>query len=177
MALAAGENYRSGAFVRGIPQDTFFADKNFSSLFKVVEGRLDLPDFRTAVIGEKNFRAAWSSCWRQYKIISMNTAGKRFVPKVAQLKVGGIISSGYQELDSLWVLFQLKRLLILLQNHLANLLLELKLKILFPKNFLLLQSESKLLHFKMKGLPIPELKHGKKSMRLNLKTLLQQKLC
>ena len=103
MALAAGENYRSGAFVRGIPQDTFFADKNFSLLFKVVEGRLDLPDFRTAVIGEKISEQLGVHVGDNIKIISMNTAGKRFVPKVAQFKVGGIISSGYQELDSLWV--------------------------------------------------------------------------
>lgn len=103
MALAAGENYRSGAFVRGIPQDTFFADKNFSSLFKVVEGRVDLPDFRTAVIGEKISEQLGVHVGDNIKIISMNTAGKRFVPKVAQFKVGGIISSGYQELDSLWV--------------------------------------------------------------------------
>ena len=34
MALAAGQNYRSGAFVRGVPQGTFLTDKNFSSLFK-----------------------------------------------------------------------------------------------------------------------------------------------
>ena len=103
MALAAGQNYRSGAFVRGVSKDIFFTDKSFSSLFKVVEGSVDLPDFRTAVIGEKISEQLGVHVGDVIKIISMNTAGKRFVPKVAQFKVGGIISSGYQELDALWV--------------------------------------------------------------------------
>ncbi|MGN0730202.1 ABC transporter permease [Treponema sp.] len=102
MALAAGKNYRSGAFVRGIPQDLFLTNSSFSSLFKVVEGSTRLTE-RTAVIGEKISEQLGLHVGDNIKIITVNTAGKRFIPKVAQFTVGGIISSGYQALDALWV--------------------------------------------------------------------------
>lgn len=103
IALAAGQNYRSGAFVRGVPRDAFFSDENFSSLFKIIEGGTEFPNLRTAVIGEKISEQLGVHVGDNIKIITMNKTKGKFIPRVSQFKVGGIISSGYQELDALWV--------------------------------------------------------------------------
>jgi lipoprotein-releasing system permease protein len=107
-SLAAGANFRTGAFIRGVQGDIFFKDEKFSSLFKFTEGEWDLSQKRNAVIGEKIAEDLDLHAGDQIKIISVEKIKKNYVPRVVQFTVKGIVSSGYQELDALWVFVPLE---------------------------------------------------------------------
>ncbi len=108
MALAAGTNYRSGALVRGIPSNLFSENKKFSSLFKKIEGDFNFVGGKNAVIGEKIAEQLNLHVGDSIKLISLNSNNKQVIPKVAIFNVSGIVSSGYQELDALWVFIPLE---------------------------------------------------------------------
>lgn len=103
MALAASSSYRSGAYVRGVKADTFLNDERLSSLFEFTEGEECLLGERKAVIGQKIADDLSVHRGDAIRIISVNTLGGRIVPRVAQYNVCAVVSSGYQELDAMWV--------------------------------------------------------------------------
>lgn len=108
MALATGKSYRTGATFRGVKKDVFAADPYFSSLFNVVEGDADLSKKRSAVIGQKLSEILGLHPGDTVRLITMNSNGTKFVPKVSSFTVTGIVSCGYQELDALWVFIPLE---------------------------------------------------------------------
>ncbi len=103
MVLASGPSYRSGSFVRGIEEDTFLKNKKFASFFKVIEGNLDLSGGKKAIIGEKIAEDLNLHTGDTINLISLDSSKTPLSPKVSKFKVSGIVSSGYQELDALWV--------------------------------------------------------------------------
>ncbi len=102
MALAAGSSSRIGATVRAMETD-IFKDSEFSSLFSVVEGSMDFPDPKSAVIGQKIASDLGVHAGDKIRLISVNQVRNQMVPKVAVFTVSGIVSCGYQELDAVWV--------------------------------------------------------------------------
>lgn len=106
--LAAGNGVRAGAFVRGIQEESFLQDRQFSSLLTVTEGAFDLAGGRKAVIGEKIAGMLGVHAGDTIHLISAAKSGNAYIPKAAQFTVSGIVSSGYQELDALWVFIPLE---------------------------------------------------------------------
>lgn len=107
-ALAASSKFRAGAFVRGIQEDAFLQNKPFFSLLTVTEGTFDLSGGRKAVIGEKIAELLGVHAGDTIRLISAAKAGNAYIPKAAQFTVSGVVSSGYQELDALWVFIPLE---------------------------------------------------------------------
>ncbi|MBQ0039163.1 MAG: ABC transporter permease [Treponema sp.] len=107
MGLAAGASYRSGATIRAVKQDVF-NDSTFSDFFHVVEGTVDLTSKKNAVIGQKLAQDLELHPGDTLRLISLSTKNERISPKVNLFKVTGIVSSGYQELDALWVFVPLE---------------------------------------------------------------------
>ena len=108
MALAAGSEYRSGATFRAVEKDIFKKDRYYSEFFKVIEGNPDLSKKRSAVIGQKLSEILNLHCGDKIKLITVKSGDAGFVPKVSVFNVTAIVSSGYQELDALWVFVPLE---------------------------------------------------------------------
>ena len=117
-ALAAGKKMRTGAQIRALDNDIFSKNKAFKELFTVVEG--ELSDYenqntqetsstqRNAVIGQKMAEILELHAGDTFRIITIKTNNGKQSPKLSSFKVSAIVSSGYQELDALWVFVPLE---------------------------------------------------------------------
>lgn len=104
-AMALKGDYRTGAHVRALERDIFERNEYFASLIEVREGRLE--DFKSgknaAVLGEKLARDLKARVGDEVRFITVQrTAGGKVVPKISTFRVCAVVSSGYEELDSLW---------------------------------------------------------------------------
>lgn len=109
IGLAAGKTKRTGASIRAVQNDLFTADENFSSLFNIVEGTVELKDSNDAIIGKNIADSLSIHAGDKLKLITINSNTRtNITPKVTMLNVKGIVSSGYQELDALWVFIPLQ---------------------------------------------------------------------
>ena len=113
-ALAAGKKMRTGAQIRAVDKDIFVRNKAFGELFTVLEGQVqDFTDQEEgstaqAVIGQKMAELLDLHAGDTFRIITIKTANGKQSPKLTSLKVAAIVSSGYQELDALWVFIPLE---------------------------------------------------------------------
>ena len=103
MALAAGNGIRTGATIRAMRKNVFSDVASFSSLFNLVEGTTSLEGERSAVLCEKIAQTLGVHAGDKVSLISINKIGETMVPKMREFTVEGIVSSGYQELDALWI--------------------------------------------------------------------------
>ncbi len=96
-ALASSRTYRTGAKIRAVEPSVFFENKSFSELLKVTDGKLD--DFqngkKTCVVGEKIASDLGLKSGDTIRLITSR--------RVSSYKIAALVSSGYQELDALWV--------------------------------------------------------------------------
>ena len=118
-ALAAGKKMRTGAQIRALDKTIFTKNKAFKELFTVVEG--DIQEYtdqayndetsslqKYAVIGQKMAELLELHAGDTFRIITIKTANGKQSPKLTSFKVSAIVSSGYQELDALWVFVPLE---------------------------------------------------------------------
>ena len=102
-ALASSGGIRTGAVIRGVEKKIFTDNTYFSSLFEVEDGSADLSENRSAVISSRMAEILSLKTGDSITLITVNSAGGRMTPKASVFKVCGIVTSGYQELDQLWV--------------------------------------------------------------------------
>ncbi|MBQ9238373.1 MAG: ABC transporter permease [Treponema sp.] len=105
-ALAAGKSYRTGAHVRAVPAALFQNESTFRSFFSCTEG--DYTDFtdgsRTALIGTYMADVLGIGAGDTFRLLSLSrTVSGSFTVRTVLLTVAAVVSSGYQELDALWV--------------------------------------------------------------------------
>lgn len=106
-ALAAGGEERSGAYVRGVSEDAFLREP-YLSLLPATEGEPGTLGQRRCVLGSGVAEALGVHPGDDIRIISANTTdGGRIIPRVRRYTVSAIVSSGYRELDALWVFVSL----------------------------------------------------------------------
>lgn len=121
--LAAGKSYRIGARIRAVEPDIFFKNNDFSTLFEIFDGDMNsfCSDPKSAVIGTKmaellNLRAGGT-----FRLITTNIRSNGGVtPKVSTFKVAAIVSSGYQEMDALWIFIPLETGFSVIPREAAN---------------------------------------------------------
>lgn len=104
--LAAGKAGRTGAQIRAVRPSIFGENDSFRTLLEVTDGSLDgfLPGTRTAVIGGKISETLGVRAGDRISLITAKRgAGRSVAPKIAVFTVCAVVSSGYQELDALWV--------------------------------------------------------------------------
>ena len=107
-ALAAGKKMRTGAQLRALDADIFEKNAAFKKLFTVLEGDVSHIDEKHAVIGQKMAELLDLHTGDTFRIITIKTNEGKQSPKLTSFKVAGIVSSGYQELDALWVFVSLE---------------------------------------------------------------------
>lgn len=109
-ALAVGLKGRTGATVRGVDPEIFTKNKSYQKLFQVVEGETNLSESNSCVIGEYLAKNLDLHTGDTLRIINVSIgSSSRVLPKFTAYKISGIVSSGYQELDALWVFIPLKK--------------------------------------------------------------------
>lgn len=104
-ALAAGKNYRTGIHIRAVPPNIFTTNESFVNYFKILNGSLEnfVSGSKNSVIGQKTAELLNLKVGDSFRIITTTKNNDIISPKISMFKVAAIISSGYQELDSLWV--------------------------------------------------------------------------
>ncbi len=109
MALASSLSGRTGASVRAVEKDVFSRNKSFSELFEVVDGKTEFDSEKSAIIGKKLSEILGVKAGDTVRLITIRDDGNSadgevsLRPRITSLKVSGIVSSGYQELDALWL--------------------------------------------------------------------------
>ena len=109
-ALAAGKSMRTGIQIRAMDKSIFTQNESFTKLFTVLEGSVEdyanAPEDKAAkpaVVGQKMAETLNLHAGDNFRIITTKTANGKVSPKLTSFKVCAIVTSGYQELDALWV--------------------------------------------------------------------------
>ena len=142
MALAAGKKERSGASVRAVEPKLFAENASFKNLFEVKSGALAFDGERSAVIGSALAEKTGLAVGDTLHLITMrNLPNGKVVPKTAAFTVSGIVSSGYQELDALWVFVPLEAGFEFLASNVSRVFIGIKTKDAFSKNLYAVQND------------------------------------
>lgn len=116
IGLASGSETRTGASIRAVQNDIFSQNEAFGLLFDVVESTgsvksardIVLEDGKNAVIGKKIAETLGIHAGDSITLITTRILpSNKVVPRITRFKVSAIVSSGYQELDALWVFIPL----------------------------------------------------------------------
>lgn len=108
--LVIGKNGRSGGTIRAIEPEFFTENEEALRFIKTVEGKAEFEGENSAILGSKIAEQLGLTTGDTCRIITLfKASGKKPVPKISSFKVAGIISSGYRELDALWVFIPLSR--------------------------------------------------------------------
>ena len=116
IGLAAGKKIRTGAAIRAVENDIFSKNTAFSSLFEIVESvsgikkasDIRLEEGKNAVIGKKIAESLELHAGDEFRLITTRILpSNKIVPKITKFRISAIVSSGYQELDALWVFIPL----------------------------------------------------------------------
>ncbi len=108
--LVVGKNGRSGGIIRAVEPEFFSENKNIKNLIKIIDGKPEFENENSVILGAKIAETLKLKAGDVCRIITLNKNNTgRTVPKVSSFSVSGIISSGYQELDALWVFIPLEQ--------------------------------------------------------------------
>ena len=116
IGLVAGKKIRTGAAIRAVENDIFSKNTAFSSLFEIVESvsgikkasDIRLEEGKNAVIGKKIAESLELHAGDEFRLITTRILpSNKIVPKITKFRISAIVSSGYQELDALWVFIPL----------------------------------------------------------------------
>lgn len=105
-ALAAGKTYRTGIQIRAVKNDIFSTNEYFKKLFTVEAGdftKFENEGGKIAIIGKKMSETLELKPGDTFRIITTKNNKGTITPKLTSFTVGAVITSGYQELDELWV--------------------------------------------------------------------------
>lgn len=108
VGLLVANGIRCGASIRGVDSNIFDRNEKFKSLLKIKEGEIDLNEERGAVIGEKIAKDLNVHPGDKVSLVTVNKVGENIRPKMSQFTVKAVVSSGYQELDAVWVFIPLE---------------------------------------------------------------------
>ena len=105
-----------GITALAVNTDIFIRNQAFKDLFTITEG--DINDFvgattddqveKKAVIGQKMSELLDLHSGDTFRIVTIKTVNGKQSPKLTSFKVSAIVSSGYQELDALWIFIPLE---------------------------------------------------------------------
>ncbi len=109
IGLASSLKGRAGASIRAVKEDSFEKNLSFKKYFDVVSGVPDLSSKNSVVLCKKLASDLGVDVGKTIRLITTKEiSGGKTVPKITPLKVSAIVSSGYQELDALWLFLSLE---------------------------------------------------------------------
>ena len=102
-ALAAAGGRRAVVTVRAVPTDQYRRDPGLRRYLEVAAGAFDL-DGRGIVLAREVAHELDAAVGDRIVVVTaLERGSSALVPKATPLEVRGIVASGYQELDKLWV--------------------------------------------------------------------------
>ncbi len=109
-AEASGRGGRAGVTLRAVEPELHERDEGFRSFVEVREGVFDLSESHNVVLGAEMARRLHVGVGDEIRILTVRQGGHdRILPRVSRAEVQGIVSTGYQDLDRLWVFLPLER--------------------------------------------------------------------
>jgi len=116
--LLVGKQGRSGGVVRSIEAGFFTENEKTKALITVIAGEPTLHSPTSIVLGKKIAEKLALSVGDVCRLITLKENSERKkTPKVSLFTVEAIISSGYQELDALWMFIPLDKGLDILSSY------------------------------------------------------------
>jgi lipoprotein-releasing system permease protein len=110
LGLAYSRTGKTGATIRAVPPDLWERDEGLRRYMEVREGVFDLSGPDAAVIGTELASRLGIGVGDTVKVLTVRTLnGEGLVPRVTTFTVRGVVSTGYQELDKLWMYIPLDR--------------------------------------------------------------------
>ncbi len=109
MGLLASPAGRTGVTVRAVPPDLYARDQGFRRYLEIDAGRFDLDSPQAILLGREVARKLAVHVGDTVRLLTLVRVGRRSLPRVWSFTVTGVFSSGYQELDKLWVYVPLER--------------------------------------------------------------------
>ena len=109
MGLLYTEAGRGAVTVRAVPPSLYEEDGDFRKYFRILEGSFDLQTPDAVLVGREIAQKLKLSVGEQVKLLSVvSSAGRRSLPRVSTFTVEGVFTTGYQELDKLWIYIPLR---------------------------------------------------------------------
>lgn len=103
IGIVIGRKGRSGGTVRAVEPRFFSDNPGVTGLLSVVEGKAQLGSPTDAIIGKKIASDLALKAGDTFRLLTMRETRSGSSPRFTTLTVKAIVSSGYQELDALWV--------------------------------------------------------------------------
>lgn len=104
MGLAHSDRGRRGVTLRGVPPELWERDEGFREYIEVRSGAFELDDPAGAVIGTDTAATLGLEPGDELRVLTVRPSPRGgFLPRVTRFTVRGVVTTGYQELDRLWV--------------------------------------------------------------------------
>lgn len=101
---------RSGVTIRAISADAWERDAGLRRFIEVRSGAFDLSSPENILIGAETAENLEVRVGDRVRLLTVRSlGGESVLPRVSRFTVAGIVSTGYTELDRLWVYMQLER--------------------------------------------------------------------
>jgi len=127
LGLAAAADLRTGVTIRAVEPDLWDRDPSLREYLEFKEGQWDLNDDHSILLGTEVARLLRAGVGDEVSIVvARPMTGGRFLPRTASFTVRGIFTSGYQDLDRLWVMVPFERGLGLLPDSISRQIIGIK---------------------------------------------------
>ncbi|ADN02182.1 ABC transporter permease [Spirochaeta thermophila] len=104
MGLLVNGVRREGVTIRAVPSWWWEKDEGLRSSLSIEKGRFDLSSPRHMVVGVEVARTLGISVGDKVKLLVLRSfGGGTILPRIATFEVTGVTSTGYQDVDKLWV--------------------------------------------------------------------------
>ena len=102
LGLASAAGGRSAVTIRAVAPQVYAEDEGFRRYFRLEAGSFDLKTPGSILLGRELGQRLGAGVGDRVRLLTLR-GGARSVPLVTAFTVRGVFSTGYQELDKLWV--------------------------------------------------------------------------
>jgi lipoprotein-releasing system permease protein len=108
--LLYSDTSRSGVTIRAVSADAWAQDPGLRRYLQEERGSFDLSDPQNIIIGAETAESLGVDVGEQVRLLTVRSlGGDSVLPRVSRFQVAGVVSTGYTELDRLWVYVSLER--------------------------------------------------------------------
>jgi lipoprotein-releasing system permease protein len=110
VALAYSTQGRGGVTIRAVSPDIWENDPGLRAYMEIRSGAFDLSTEDSAVVGAEIASRLQVQAGDQIKILTTRSFSQdSLMPRVSTFTVRGVVSTGYQEMDKLWIYIPIER--------------------------------------------------------------------
>jgi lipoprotein-releasing system permease protein len=110
LGLVYSETGRSGVQVRAVDPGYFGGDTGFTQHMEILSGEFSVSDDSSMVLGRDTADRLGVEVGDQVRLLTVRPSpGGGVLPRVSSFVVTGVVSTGYQDLDRIWVFISLSR--------------------------------------------------------------------